>query len=87
MESVLDMVRSRIRGGFALKIAAMESALKVYEARISAADPRRIVGRGYALVLDEAGRVVKGAAGRSEGDRLSLMFADGTLDCLIENVR
>ena len=87
MESVLDMVRSRIRGGFALKIAAMESALKVYEARISAADPRRTVGRGYALVLDEAGRVVKGAAGRSEGDRLSLMFADGTLDCLIENVR
>ena len=87
MESVLDMVRSRIRGGFALKIAAMESALKVYEARISAADPRRIVGRGYALVLDEVGRVVKGAAGRSEGDRLSLMFADGTLDCLIENVR
>ena len=87
MESVLDMVRSRIRGGFALKIAAMESALKVYEARISAADPRRIVGRGYALVLDEGGRVVKGAGGRSKGDRLSLMFADGTMDCLIENVR
>ncbi len=87
MESVLEMVRSRIRGGFALKMAAMESALKVYEARISAADPRRIVGRGYALVLDEAGRLVKGAGGRSKGDRLSLMFADGTMDCLIENVR
>jgi len=87
MESVLDILRSRVRGGFALKVSAMESALKVLETRISAADPRRILGRGYALVLDEGGRVLKGAEGLSKGDRMSLMFNDGTLDCLIENVR
>ena len=87
MESVLDVLRSRVRGGFALKVSAMESALKVFETRISAADPRRILGRGYALVLDEDGRVLKGAEGLSKGDRMSLMFNDGTLDCLIENVR
>ncbi len=87
MESVLDVLRSRIRGGFALKVSTMESALKVFETRISAADPRRILGRGYALVLDEDGRVLKGAEGLSKGDRMSLMFNDGTLDCLIENVR
>ena len=87
MESVLDILRSRVRGGFALKVSAMESALKVLETRISAADPRRILGRGYALVLDDGGRVLKGAEGLSEGNRISLMFNDGTLDCLIENVR
>ena len=87
MESVLDVLRSRVRGGFALKVSTMESALKVFETRISAADPRRILGRGYALVLDEDGRVLKGAEGLSKGDRMSLMFNDGTLDCLIENVR
>ena len=87
MESVLDVLHSRVRGGLALKVSAMESALKVFQARISAADPRRIIGRGYALVLDGNGRIAKGVEGFSKGDRLSLMFNDGKLDCLIENVR
>ena len=77
----------RIRGGFSLKLAAMEASLRLLEARICAADPRKILERGYALAVDGEGRVMKGAEGRSPGDRMSLMFADGTLDCLIEKVR
>ena len=87
MEMSLDMLRSRIRGGFALKIAAMEASLRLLEARVSSADPRRIMERGYALAVDDDGRVMKGTQGRRPGDRMSLMFADGTLDCLIENIR
>lgn len=87
MEMSLGQLRSRIKGGFAMKVAAMESALKLYETRIAAADPRRIMERGYALAVDGKGRVVKGAEGLAEGDRVSLMFKDGVLDCLIENVR
>lgn len=85
-EARVDMLRARVRGGFAMKIAAMEAALKVLEARISAADPRRIVERGYALALDGGGRVLKGAAGRSRGDRVSLVFPDGTLNCMVDDV-
>ena len=87
MESSLDVLRSRIRGTFALKMAAMESALQVLQARINASDPRKVIERGFALVLDADGRVVKGAEGRKAGDKVSMMFADGTIDCLIENVR
>ena len=87
MESSLDVLRSRIRGTFALKMAAMESALQVLQARINASDPRKVIERGFALVLDADGRVVKGAEGRKTGDKVSMMFADGTIDCLIENVR
>ena len=87
MESSLDVLRSRIRGTFALKMAAMESALQVFQARINASDPRKVIERGFALVLDADGRVVKGAEGRKTGDKVSMMFADGTIDCLIENVR
>ena len=87
MESSLDMLRSRIRGAFTLKMAAMESALKVLETRINASDPRKVIERGFALVLDADGRVMKGAEGRKTGDKVSMMFADGTLDCIIENVR
>ena len=83
-EAMLQMLRSRIRGGFALKIAAMESALKVLETRIVSADPRKVIERGYALAVDADGRVVKGAAGRKAGDKVSVMFADGVLDCRVE---
>jgi exodeoxyribonuclease VII large subunit len=87
MESALDVLRSRIRGTFTLKMAAMESALKVLETRINASDPRKVIERGFAMVLDEDGRVMKGVEGRRTGDRMSLMFKDGALDCIIENVR
>ena len=83
-EAMLQMLRSKIMGGLALKVAAMESALKVLETRIASADPRKVIERGYALAVDADGRVVKGAAGRKAGDKVSVMFADGVLDCRVE---
>lgn len=77
---------TRMKLAFTNRIALMESALNVLQARISGADPRRILERGYALALDGRGVVIKGAAGRSEGDRVSVMFADGTLDCEVSSV-
>ena len=86
-ESMLEMLRARIRGGLALKIAGMEASLNVLEARMAAADPRKMLERGYALVLDGEGVVMKTAAGRMKGDRVSLMFSDGSLDCTVDAVR
>jgi exodeoxyribonuclease VII large subunit len=86
MEAVLEVLGRRVKGGFAMKISAMESALTVLQTRISASDPRKILERGYALALDGDGVVMKGAAGHKSGDRISLMFADGTLECEVENV-
>ena len=87
MESVIDRLSARIRGGFAMKIASGESSVSLLEARINAADPRRILERGYALALDSRGVVMKSAGGSCAGDRVSLMFADGTLDCVVEDCR
>ena len=85
--SVLDSLTARIKGGFSLKIAAMESALQVLQTRIESADPRRILERGYALAVDGDGVVLKSASGRAAGDKVSVMFADGTLDCTVNTVR
>ena len=86
-ETMLQMLRSRIRGGFSLKIAGMDAALRVLEARISSADPRRMMERGYVLAVDGTGVVLKGVQGISEGDRVSVMFADGTIDCEVLGCR
>ena len=85
-EALLDSLAARVKGAFQLKIAAMEANLNMLQARIEAADPRRILQRGYVLATDADGVVLKGVAGRSEGDRVSMMFADGVLDCTVTRV-
>ena len=85
-EALLDSLASRVKGGFQLKISAMEAVLQVLQTRIEAADPRRILERGFALAVDADGVVLKGAAGRLPGDKVSVMFADGTLDCTVVDV-
>ncbi|MBE6215355.1 MAG: exodeoxyribonuclease VII large subunit [Bacteroidales bacterium] len=82
-ESLLDSLASRVKGGFAMKIAAMESHLNVLQARIEASDPRRILERGYALAVNADGLVLKGVKGVNVGDSVSVMFADGRLDCTV----
>ena len=86
MEAVLEVLGRRVKGEFAMKISAMESALTVLQTRITASDPRKVIERGYALALDAGGRVMKGVSGSKAGDKVSMLFADGTLKCEIENV-
>lgn len=86
-ETMLQMLRSRIRGGFSLKIAGMDAALRVLETRISSADPRRMMERGYVLAVDGTGVVLKGVNGVSEGDKVSVLFADGAIDCEVIGCR
>lgn len=85
-EASLSMLKARIFNGFSMKISAMESVLHVLDARIKAADPRTILERGYSLALDGDGRVMKEAAGMTEGDLMSVMFADGTVRCVVKSV-
>ena len=54
--------------------------------RIEAADPRRILLRGYVLATDADGVVLKGVAGRSVGDKVKMMFADGVLECTVDGI-
>ena len=86
MESSVDRLQSRIRNGYAMKLSLMESALQVLQTRIHAADPRKIMERGYALAVDAEGVVLKGASGVTAGDMVSVMFADGTIRASVENV-
>ncbi len=78
---------TRLRLAFSSKISQMESRLSVLEARIKAADPRNIIRRGYILALDGDGVVLKSVEGRRPGDRVSLMFTDGTLGCTVNEIR
>ena len=86
MESAVEHLYQRIRNGFGMKISLMESALNLYETRIAAADPRRILERGYALAVDARGVVLKSAAGVSAGDNVSVMFSDGIIVAEVKEI-
>ena len=87
MEASVDRMQNRIRSGYAMKLSLLESALQVLQTRISAADPRKIMERGYALAVDAQGVVLKGASGVNVGDTVSVMFADGTLEANVTNIK
>ena len=86
MENKAARLIDRIRNASAMKISLEESALNVMQARIAAADPRKIMERGYALAVDGEGVVLKNAAGVSAGDKVSVMFADGTIKAHVETI-
>ena len=83
----LSLFMSRMKLAFSGRIARMEAAVEVLRSRILGADPRRILERGYVLALDGQGRVMKGASGSSEGDRITVMFSDGVLECVVDDVK
>ena len=70
-----------------MKIAGMESDLRLLEARIQAADPGKVLERGYVLATDAQGRVLKSISGRKAGDAVAVMFADGVMDCEVVDCR
>lgn len=78
---------TRLKTAFLNKMSLMGSKLDVLEARILGADPRNILSRGYALVLDGEGKVLKRAADSAKGEHISVMFRDGILEGDVTGVR
>ena len=55
-------------------------------ASLGALNPLSVLGRGYALVQTEEGRVVPTAQELAVGDRVTLRFADGSAKVAVEEI-
>lgn len=77
---------SKLKIAFYEKIGRMENIVNVLESRILSADPRVVLKRGYVLALGPSGTVVSSAKSLNYGDSMSVMFADGTVRCVVEKV-
>ena len=75
---------NRLRMAFAARLAAMEQRVLALGERIRGADPRGVLARGYTLVTDAQGVVVKSAAALPPGTPFKLMFGDGTVDAVAQ---
>lgn len=84
MSSNVDLMESKLKNALQNKINALSAKVDVLEASILGADPRRILSRGYALVTDDRGVVLKTAKGKKPGDGIRVVFSDGSLDCEVK---
>lgn len=87
LESALAIAEKTIAASVAARLAAAESAVAILETRIAANDPRSVLRRGFSLVLDEKGVRITSASGRSKGERVSVLFADGRIETEVTDVK
>lgn len=76
----LDPLRAGLVAGAARRLAAERERLSHLAVRLDAADPSRVLARGYAWLADADGRAVTSARGLQPGQRLSARWADGGAD-------
>ncbi|MGC9159231.1 MAG: exodeoxyribonuclease VII large subunit, partial [Terracidiphilus sp.] len=74
----LDRVPERMAGVSKARLGALE-------ARLHSLSPLAVLDRGYALVLDAAGSLVRSARQIAPGDRLMTRLADGTFISRVES--
>lgn len=82
----LEDLRVRLKNVRRTRIALMQSRLDVLRARLEAADPRRLLDKGYAVVTGPDDRLLASAATCREGDVLTVMLRDGNLKTRVESI-
>lgn len=82
----LTDLQRRLDNARRTRLQLMEHRLDLLAARLDAADPRRLLERGYIIALDSAGHPLKSAASLSKGSKISLMLSDGTVSATVDSV-
>ena len=76
-------MRAAVFHGSAQRTARLESLVQ----NLAHLDPRAVLQRGYAIVRDGEGRIVRRSAGLARGDPLDLTFAEGGANARVERTR
>ena len=79
MTAKLDMLQARVAHAADKFISDAGHRLDMIETRIASGDPRKILEKGFVLALDGRGVKITTATVVSTGDRIKVMFADGTV--------
>jgi exodeoxyribonuclease VII large subunit len=75
-----------LRRTLRLQLTEKNSRLELLLAKLDTLSPRRILERGYAIVFDEAGNVLRGAAQTSPGQTVRAQLARGSLRARVEQI-
>lgn len=82
----LNSLRQRLKNVRLTRLALMQGRLDVLRARLNAADPRRLLEKGYVLAVGGDGRLLSSVTGVCAGDKVTVFFRDGKLRTTVESV-
>jgi len=82
----LDDLSRRLDNIKNTRLRLMETRLDVLQARIEAADPARLLEKGFVLVLDSKSHPLKSLTDCKKGDALTLMMREGKVRVKVEEI-
>jgi exodeoxyribonuclease VII large subunit len=85
-QATLDQA-ARARLALQGRLRTLAEQLAGRSLQLAALSPRATLGRGYSIVTDAGGRVVRSASGVAAGDRLTIELPDGAVDATASDVR
>jgi exodeoxyribonuclease VII large subunit len=81
----VDERRAALERAGERNLARLRERLAAKTAALHAASPQAILERGYAIVTDAEGKVVRGAGGGRPGDKLMVRLADGEIAVTVDD--
>lgn len=81
----LDSWQSRLERAVRRRLEAARHELSLRQAQLTAVSPMATLGRGYAIVRDENGRIVRSPSDVQQGDPLSVQVRDGQFGVRVSN--
>jgi len=82
--SRLDALTQRLDRAAQRRLESQRHNLAVSASKLDMLSPLAVLGRGYAMVKDEAGDLVSRAAMVRPGQKLALRFEDGEVGCRVD---
>ena len=80
----LDWLQSRLSSAGEKRLTREAERLAVFAASLDALSPLKVLSRGYSVVRDKQGRIIKESNAVSRGDRVDITLGRGWLCCSVE---
>ena len=80
----LDLQCGRLLSAQERRLAGVRQSVVRAEASLDALSPQKVLDRGYAVVSDEAGRILRSASDAEIGQSVTLNLRNGSLGCRVE---
>lgn len=81
---LLDHMQSRLAAAESRNIAAGKEKYIRLAAQLDAMSPLKVLGRGYSIVKDESGKVIKTAKDVKPGDRITVRLKKDEISCTVD---
>jgi exodeoxyribonuclease VII large subunit len=82
-----EACRTRLDGTLERTIGSARARLGALDARLNSLSPLRVLDRGYALVMDAHGVLVRSARQLAPGDSATTRLADGSFESRVTEIR